>query len=247
MSQAGKPREEPLVADNRKAGHDYHLLEQFEAGLVLVGTEVKAAREGRVNLREAYCRLEGGEAYLLGAHIGQYSHGGYASHDPTRRRKLLLNQSELNKLLGKTTEKGLTIVPLRMYFKKGRHQAGHRAGQGQEAVRQTGNDQAPRRGTRDARGRQDAAGPPGIIAVICAVTPATSSAATAVTVPLLDLTAQYAPIRDETAGGDHPRLRQPALHPRPGSRGARIGVRGHARRGRTPSRCRRAPTRCSPC
>jgi SsrA-binding protein len=120
MSQDRKPREETVVADNRKAGHDYHLLEQFEAGLVLTGTEVKAAREGRVNLRESYCRLEAGEAYLLGAHIGQYSHGGYASHDPVRPRKLLLHHDELNKLLGKTTERGLTIVPLRMYFKKGR-------------------------------------------------------------------------------------------------------------------------------
>jgi len=120
MTQVKKEREEPVVADNRKAGYDFHILDQFEAGLVLVGTEVKAAREGRVNLREAYCKLEGGEAYLLGAHIGQYSHGGYASHDPVRKRKLLLNQAELNKLLGKTTEKGLTIVPLRMYFKKGR-------------------------------------------------------------------------------------------------------------------------------
>jgi SsrA-binding protein len=121
MTDDRKTREAPVVADNRKAGHDFHLLEQFEAGLVLVGTEVKAAREGRVNLRDAFCRLEGGEAYLLNAHIGQYSHGGYASHDPVRRRKLLLNKAELNKLLGKTTEKGLTIVPLRMYFnKKGR-------------------------------------------------------------------------------------------------------------------------------
>jgi SsrA-binding protein len=119
MTDDRKTRDEPVIADNRKAGYDYHLLEQFEAGLVLVGTEVKAAREGRVNLREAYCRLEGGEAWLLGAHIGQYSHGGYASHDPLRRRKLLLNRTEVNKLLGKTTEKGLTIVPLRMYFKKG--------------------------------------------------------------------------------------------------------------------------------
>ena len=109
-----------LVADNRKAGHDYHLLETFEAGLVLTGTEVKAAREGRVNLRESYCRLEGAEAWLLGAHFGQYSHSGYAAHDPVRKRKLLLNKAELNKLLGKTTEKGLTIVPVRMYFKKRR-------------------------------------------------------------------------------------------------------------------------------
>jgi len=96
MTDDRNTREQPVIADNRKAGYDFHLLEQFEAGLVLAGTEVKAAREGRVNLREAYCRLEGGEAYLLGAHIGQYSHGGYASHDPVRRRKLLLNKAELN-------------------------------------------------------------------------------------------------------------------------------------------------------
>lgn len=113
-------RTEELIADNRKAGFDYHVLETFEAGMALVGTEVKAIREGRVNLRDSYCKLERSEAFLLGAHIGQYSHGGYASHEPTRARKLLLHREELNKLLGKTTEKGLTIVPLRMYFKKGR-------------------------------------------------------------------------------------------------------------------------------
>ncbi|HWB17725.1 MAG TPA: SsrA-binding protein SmpB [Vicinamibacterales bacterium] len=115
-----KDAPERLIADNRKAAHDYHFLETFEAGVALVGTEVKAIREGRVNLRDSYCRLEGAEAYLLGAHIGQYSHGGYASHDPVRRRKLLLKREELNKLLGRTTERGLTIVPLRMYFKHGR-------------------------------------------------------------------------------------------------------------------------------
>jgi SsrA-binding protein len=114
-----KKAPERLIADNRKAAYDYHFLETFEAGVALVGTEVKAIREGRVNLRDSYCRLEGAEAYLLGAHIGQYSHGGYASHDPVRRRKLLLRREELNKLLGRTTERGLTIVPLRMYFKQG--------------------------------------------------------------------------------------------------------------------------------
>jgi SsrA-binding protein len=113
-------RTERPIADNRKAGHDYHLLETFEAGMALTGTEVKAIREGRVNLRDSYCRLERAEAYLLGAHIGQYSHGGYETHDPLRPRKLLLRREELNKLLGKTTERGLTIVPVRMYFKKGR-------------------------------------------------------------------------------------------------------------------------------
>jgi SsrA-binding protein len=111
---------EKPIADNRKAGHDFHLLEQFEAGVVLVGTEVKAIREGRVNLRDSFCKMEGGAAFLMNVHIGQYSHTGYSVHDPLRSRKLLLHQAELNKLLGKTTEKGLTIVPLRMYFKNGR-------------------------------------------------------------------------------------------------------------------------------
>jgi len=109
-----------LIADNRKARFDYHLLDTFEAGLALTGTEVKAMREGRANLRDSFCRMERGEAYLMNAHVGQYSHGGSASNDPLRPRKLLLHHAELRKLLGKTTEKGMTIVPLRMYFKKGR-------------------------------------------------------------------------------------------------------------------------------
>jgi SsrA-binding protein len=109
-----------IVAENRKAGFDYHLLETFEAGLVLRGSEVKAIREGRVNLRDSFCRLEGGEAFLIGAHIGQYSHDSQAGHDPVRARKLLLRREELNKLLGKTTERGLTVVPLRVYFSRGR-------------------------------------------------------------------------------------------------------------------------------
>jgi SsrA-binding protein len=111
---------EVLIADNRKAGHDYHLLESFEAGVVLQGTEVKAIREGRVNLRDSYCRFEHGEPFLMGAHIGQYSHGGYQSHDPVRPRKLLLHTAEIHKLVGKTTERGLTVVPTRMYFKHGK-------------------------------------------------------------------------------------------------------------------------------
>ena len=115
-----RDRADALIADNRKAGFDFEFLETFEAGLALLGTEVKAIREGRVNLRDSFCRLEGAEAFLLNAHIGQYSHGGSASHDPLRPRKLLLHRAELNKLLGKTTAKGLTIVPLRMFYKKGR-------------------------------------------------------------------------------------------------------------------------------
>ena len=114
------PAAEELISDNRKARHDYHILETFEAGMVLEGTEVKAIRAGRVNLRDTYVRLEGAEAWVLGMHVGAYSHAGYATHDPVRKRKLLLHRDELNKLLGKTTEKGLTVVPLRMYLKKGR-------------------------------------------------------------------------------------------------------------------------------
>ena len=99
MSRTADAPGERLIADNRKAGHDFHLLETFEAGLVLQGTEVKAIREGRANLRDSYCKLEGGEAYLLGVHIGQYSHTGSSVHDPLRPRKLLLRREELNKLL----------------------------------------------------------------------------------------------------------------------------------------------------
>jgi SsrA-binding protein len=109
-----------LITDNRKAGFDFHILETFEAGVALLGSEVKSIREGRVNLRDSYCKLEDGEAWLLGTHIGQYSHDAMGGHDATRKRKLLLRRTELNKLLGKTTEKGLTIVPLRLYFKNGR-------------------------------------------------------------------------------------------------------------------------------
>ena len=108
------------VAENRKAFHDYHLLETFEAGLVLLGTEVKAIREGRVNLRDSFARVEDGEVFLYNVNISSYSHRGYADHEPLRRRKLLLHRSEIRKLIGKTVEKGLTLVPVRLYFKDGR-------------------------------------------------------------------------------------------------------------------------------
>src|SRR5205809_598433 len=108
------------IAENRKAFHDFHLLETFEAGVVLLGTEVKAIREGRVNLRDSYARLEGGEVYLFNVNISPYSHRGYVDHEPLRRRKLLLKRDEIRKLIGKTVEKGMTLVPVRMYFKNGR-------------------------------------------------------------------------------------------------------------------------------
>jgi len=108
------------IAENRKAYHDYHLLETFEAGLVLLGTEVKAIREGRVNLRDSFARVEDGEVFLYNVNISPYSHRGYADHEPLRRRKLLLHRDEIRKLIGKTVEKGMTLVPVRLYFKKGR-------------------------------------------------------------------------------------------------------------------------------
>jgi len=108
------------IAENRKAFHDFHLLESFEAGLVLLGTEVKAIREGRVNLRDSYARVEDGEVFLYNVNISPYSHRGYADHEPLRRRKLLLHRDEIRKLIGKTVEKGMTLVPVRLYFKDGR-------------------------------------------------------------------------------------------------------------------------------
>lgn len=108
------------VAVNRQAFHNYEILERLEAGIVLTGTEIKSARDGHVNLRDAYGLVKSGEVWLLNCHISPYSHGNYANHDPLRTRKLLLNRSEIRKLIGRTTEKGLTLVPLRLYLKNGR-------------------------------------------------------------------------------------------------------------------------------
>jgi SsrA-binding protein len=108
------------IAENRKAYHDYHLLETFEAGVALLGTEVKAIREGRANLRDSFARVDNGEVYLYNVNISPYSHRGYVDHEPLRPRKLLLHRNEIRKLIGKTVEKGMTLVPVRMYFKNGR-------------------------------------------------------------------------------------------------------------------------------
>ena len=109
-----------LIADNRKARHEYHLFDTYEAGIVLLGTEVKAIREGRVNIKDSYGRVEHGEVFLYNIHISPYSHRGYATHEPLRHRKLLLNKAEIRKLVGKMVERGFTLVPVRMYFKNGR-------------------------------------------------------------------------------------------------------------------------------
>jgi SsrA-binding protein len=108
------------LSDNRYAGHAYHLMERFEAGMVLSGTEVKAAKTGKIQLKDAYGEIQGNEAWLVNAHISQYSHGNRENHDPVRRRKLLLHRNEIDKLIGKTREKGLTLIPTRVYLKNGR-------------------------------------------------------------------------------------------------------------------------------
>lgn len=105
---------------NRAAAHNYFLLDKVEAGIVLQGTEVKSIREGKANLKDAYGIIKDGEAFLLNAHIGAYSHSGYAGHDALRTRKLLLHQAELQKLFSKVQQKGLTLVPTRLYFRRGR-------------------------------------------------------------------------------------------------------------------------------
>ena len=115
-----RKRAERLLADNRKAHHDYHILHTYEAGIVLLGTEVKSIREGHVNLRDSFARVEGSEVFIYNVHVSPYSHRGYADHEPTRRRKLLLHKGEIRKLIGKTVERGMTLVPVRMYLKNGR-------------------------------------------------------------------------------------------------------------------------------
>jgi SsrA-binding protein len=115
-----KPRGEKLVADNRKARHEYELLERIEAGIVLQGTEVKALREGRATIQRAYADVRGNEAWLVGANIASYDKGGFANHEPERDRKLLLHRREIDRLRGRVQEQGLTLVPTRLYFKDGR-------------------------------------------------------------------------------------------------------------------------------
>jgi len=107
------------VAENRKAFHDYFVLERLEAGIVLTGTEIKAAREGRVQLRDSYVDVVAGEAWLMNAHFSPYSHGNIWNHEATKRRKLLLHKTEIRKLFAKIREKGLAIVPLSVYLKNG--------------------------------------------------------------------------------------------------------------------------------
>ena len=125
-SKPKNPRRDPVAAgerdatQNRAAAHNYFLLERFETGIVLTGSEVKSIRAGRANLKDAYGIIKDGELWLLNAHIGAYENAGYAGHAPERTRKLLVHREELRKLFGKTQQKGLTLIPTRMYFKNGK-------------------------------------------------------------------------------------------------------------------------------
>jgi SsrA-binding protein len=115
-----KPGDIKVLSENRAAGHNYHLLDRYEAGLVLTGTEVKAAKSGKIQLKESYAEVSEDEAWLVNAHISEYSHGNIMNHPPVRRRKLLLHRAEIEKLRGETREKGLTLIPTRLYLKAGR-------------------------------------------------------------------------------------------------------------------------------
>lgn len=119
MSKPAPPGEK-LIASNKKAHHDYFVLQKYEAGIALTGTEVKSLRDGKANLKDSYVIVKGGEAWLLGTHISPYTHGNLMNHDPERTRKLLLHRLEIGKMEEEIVEKGLTIVPLRLYFKAGK-------------------------------------------------------------------------------------------------------------------------------
>jgi SsrA-binding protein len=121
------------IAENRKARHDYHLVERHEAGVELTGTEVKSLRRGQANLQRAYAELRGGEVWLVGAHIAPYEQGTYANHDPDRDRRLLLHRREIDSLGGKVRERGFTLVPTRLYWKNGRAKVEIALARGKEA------------------------------------------------------------------------------------------------------------------
>jgi SsrA-binding protein len=120
MAKTAREEAQKIIAENRKAHFDYHLVETFEAGIALLGTEVKSIREGGANLRDSFARIEGAEVWIYNVHVAAYRNRGYADHEPTRKRKLLLHRREIKKLIGKTVEKGMTLVPVRMYLKNGR-------------------------------------------------------------------------------------------------------------------------------
>jgi SsrA-binding protein len=158
MAKTAREEAQKNIAENRKAFHDYHIVESFEAGVVLVGTEVKAIREGSANLRDSFARVEEGQVWVYNIHINPYSHRGYSDHEPTRRRKLLLHKSEIRKLIGKTVEKGMTLVPTRLYFKNGHVKMsialakGKQAHDKRETVKRREADRETRAAVKERRG-----------------------------------------------------------------------------------------------
>ena len=120
MADTNTKEERQSIARNRAARHEYEIMDTFEAGLVLTGTEVKSLRDGHANIGDAYGVIRGGELWLLNAHISPYGSGGYVNHDPARSRKLLLHQREIRRLIGAVERQGLTLVPLELYFRRGR-------------------------------------------------------------------------------------------------------------------------------
>jgi SsrA-binding protein len=122
-----------LIAENRRARHDYHLLDRIEAGIALTGTEVKSLRAGQVSLQRAFADLRDGELFLVGAHISEYTEGNVQNHDPDRDRKLLLHRREIDSLIGAVRERGLTLVPTRLYFRDGRVKVELAVARGKEA------------------------------------------------------------------------------------------------------------------
>src|SRR5437764_9398489 len=141
-----KAQGEKLIVDNRRGRHEYHLLDKVEAGLVLAGTEVKALRDGKATLQQAYADVRDGEAWLVGLHIPEYGQGNRANHDPDRPRKLLLHRREIDRLYGQVREKGFTPVPTRLYFKDGKVKAEIAVARGKEL-----HDKRPAGADRDAR------------------------------------------------------------------------------------------------
>jgi SsrA-binding protein len=129
-----RPQGQKLIADNRRARHDYDLTDRIEAGIVLTGTEVKALRAGEVQLGQAYADVRDGELWLVGASIAEWAGGNRQNHEPDRDRKLLLHRREIDSLYGKVREKGLTLVPTRLYFKDGRVKVELALGRGKEKV-----------------------------------------------------------------------------------------------------------------
>lgn len=159
MTKTERERAQRMIAENRKAFHDYHILDTLEAGVVLLGTEVKSIREGGANLRDSFARVEGGEVWIYNVHISSYRNRGYTDHEPTRRRKLLLHHTEIRKLIGKTVERGMTLVPTGMYFKDGRVKVaislakGKKTHDKRETVKRREADRETRAAIKERRGR----------------------------------------------------------------------------------------------